>query len=138
MDPMSTDPVNPEFDSLTFPYEDGLSENGKTARARRGRTVGAATSELATIADAIEELHGRLAQARQQVAKAATDDPTEYEIDRIISEVQQFSEACLSKLEIQIRGILFEAEAKAAEILREADEEAAEIIRRAQQATSLP
>ena len=53
-------------------------------------------------------------------------------------EAQRFSEASLSKLEIQIQEILIEAEAKAAEILREATEEAAAIRRQAQQSSSVP
>jgi hypothetical protein len=124
---MGTKSSDPVFDSLRFPYDDRLS--------RRGAAKGAATSELVTIADAIEELQHRLAQARDQLAHTASDDTAEDEIARIVAEVQQFSEACLSRLEVQIRGILAEVEVKAAEILREADEEAAEILRRAQEAT---
>jgi cell division septum initiation protein DivIVA len=63
---------------------------------------------------------------------------TEYEIGRLFVEAQRFSEASLSKLEMQIQEILVEAEAKAAEILREANEEAAEIRRQAQQASFIP
>jgi len=95
--------------------------------------VGAASSELGIIADAIDELQRRLVQAHERLARGAVEDTTEYEIGRILAETQRFSEACLAKLEIQIRGILFEVEVKAAEILGEADEEAAEILRRAEQ-----
>jgi cell division septum initiation protein DivIVA len=51
-------------------------------------------------------------------------------------EAQRFSEATLSRLEMQIQEILVEAEAKAAEILREANEDAERIRREAQQSSS--
>jgi cell division septum initiation protein DivIVA len=130
---MSTNPIDPVFDSISSPRGDGLSENGNSGHARPDATVGVASSELGIIADAIDELQCRLAQAHEQLAQGAVEDTTEYEIGRILAETQRFSEACLSKLEMQIRGILFEVEIKAAEILREADEEAAEILRQAQQ-----
>jgi cell division septum initiation protein DivIVA len=134
---MSTKPIDPVLDSASSPRGDDLSENGNAGHTRRDATVGATSSELGTIADAIEELQGRLAQANTQLAQAGIEDATEYEIGRIFAETQRFSEACLSKLEMQIRGILFEVEVKAAEILREADEEAAEILRRAQRASCI-
>jgi dsDNA-specific endonuclease/ATPase MutS2 len=133
---MSTNPIDPVFDSTSFPRGDGQSENGHAAHARPDATAGAASSELGTIADAIEELLSSLAQAQEQLARGALEDTTE--VSRIFEEAQRFSEACLSKLEMRIRGILFQAEVKAAEVLREADEEAAEILRQAQQASFVP
>src|ERR1700733_6399556 len=111
---MSTNPSDPVFDSTSFPHGDGRSENGNANGVHA--TVGAANSELGTIADAIEELQSSLAQAREQLAQGATEDTTE--VNRIFEEAQRFSEACMSKLEMRIRGILFQAEVKAAEVLR--------------------
>jgi septal ring factor EnvC (AmiA/AmiB activator) len=109
---MSTDPLEPVCDS--------------------------ANSELGTIADAIEELQVRLAQTNEELAQAALENMNEHEVVRIIEDAQRFSDACLSKLEMRIRGVLFQAEVKAAEILREADEEAAEILRQARRASFMP
>jgi cell division septum initiation protein DivIVA len=63
---------------------------------------------------------------------------TEFEIGRLFMEAQRFSEATLSRLEMQIQEILVEAEAKAAEILREANEDAERIRREAQQSSFIP
>jgi hypothetical protein len=142
---MTTNPIDPVFDPASFPRGDGLSENGHSAGygsqgsyGPQDSTVDSTTSELGAIAGAIEELQGRLAQAHEQLNQVAVVQTTEYEIGRLFVEAQRFSEASLSKLEMQIQEILVEAEAKAAEIIREANEEAAEIRRQAQQASFIP
>jgi cell division septum initiation protein DivIVA len=136
---MTTNPIDPVFDPTSFPRGYGLSENGNSAgHGPQDATVDATNSELGAIAGAIEELQGRLAQAHEQLNQVAVVQTTEYEIGRLFVEAQRFSEASLSKLEMQIQEILVEAEAKAAEILREAHEDAAEIRRQAQQASSIP
>jgi hypothetical protein len=128
---MSTNPFDPVFGSPSFPRDDRLSENGNSVgyAPQEHATVESASSELGSIAGAIEELQGRLAQAHDQLNQVAVVQTTEYEIGRLFVEAQRFSEASLSKLEMQIQEILVEAEAKAAEILREATEEAAAIRR---------
>jgi hypothetical protein len=142
---MTTNPIDPVFDPASFPRGDGLSENGNStgygpqgSYGPQDSTVDSTTSELGAIAGAIEELQGRLAQAHEQLNQVAVVQTTEYEIGRLFVEAQRFSEASLSKLEMQIQEILVEAEAKAAEIIREATEEAAEIRRQAQQASFIP
>jgi cell division septum initiation protein DivIVA len=136
---MSTNPMDPVFGSTSFPRGDGLSENGNSpGYAPQDATVELANSELGAIAGAIEELQGRLAQAHDQLNQVAVVQTTEYEIGRLFVEAQRFSEASLSKLEMQIQEILVEAEAKAAEILREATEDAGEIRRQAQQSSFIP
>jgi hypothetical protein len=136
---MTTNPIDPVFDPASFPRGDGLSENGHSGHyGPQDASVDSATSELGAIAGAIEELQGRLAQAHEQLNQVAVVQTTEYEIGRLFVEAQRFSEASLSKLEMQIQEILVEAEAKAAEILREAHEDAAEIRRQAQQASFIP
>ena len=74
--------------------------------------VESASSELGSIAGAIESLQNRLAQAQDQLNNVAAVQTTEFEIGRLFVEAQRFSEASLSKLEIQIQEILIEAEAK--------------------------
>jgi hypothetical protein len=137
---MSTNPIDPVFAQNSFPHGDGLSGNGKSGRYAppRDAAVDSASSELGAIAGAIEELQNRLAQAHNQLNQVAVVQTTEYEIGRLFVEAQRFSEASLSKLEMQIQEILVEAEAKAAEILREATAEAAEIRRQAHQSSFIP
>jgi hypothetical protein len=99
-----------------------------------GTEVEWANAELHSIASTIEELQSRLEQANTRLDSAAKVETTEFEIGRLFVEAQRFSEASLSKLELQIHGILCEAEAKAGQILTEATAEAHEIRRDAQQA----
>ena len=94
-------------------------------------------AELQSIASTIEELQGRLEQANSRLSSAAKVETTEFEIGRLFVEAQRFSEASLTKLEVQIHEILGAAEAKATEILTEATEEAHEIRRQAQEAAFL-
>jgi hypothetical protein len=99
-----------------------------------GTEVEWANAELHSIASTIEELQNRLEQANSRLDSAAKVETTEFEIGRLFVEAQRFSEASLSKLEIQIHEILCEAEAKARQILTEATVEAHEIRQQAQQA----
>jgi DNA repair exonuclease SbcCD ATPase subunit len=99
--------------------------------------VDSAGDEIRQIANAIEELQGRLERANEQLSHATAVQTTEIEIGRLFVEAQRFSEASLSKLEMQVHEIVLEAEAKAAEIIREATEEAQEIRRQAQQGSSV-
>ena len=99
-----------------------------------GTEVEWANAELHSIASTIEELQSRLAQANTRLDSAAKVETTEFEIGRLFVEAQRFSEASLSKLELQIHEILREAEAKARQILTEATVEAHEIRQQAQQA----
>ena len=94
--------------------------------------------EIQHIASAIEELQGRLERANEQLGQVAAIQTTEIEIGRLFVEAQRFSDASLSRLELQVQEIVLEAEAKAAEIIREATEEAQEIRRHAQQSSFLP
>ena len=137
---MSTNPIDPVFAQSSFPHGDGLSGNGKAGQYAPlpDPTVGSASSDLGAIADAIEELQGRLAQANNQLNQVAVVPATESEIGRPFVDAQRFSEASVSKLEMQIQEILKEAEAKAAEILREATVDAAEIRRQARQSSFIP
>ncbi len=112
---------------VTHPETDA-TEGGAHAA---GTDVEWANSELLTIASTIEELQGRLEEANTRLASAAKVETTEYEIGRLFVEAQQFSEASLAKLELQIHEILRAVEAKAKEILGEATEEAQEIRRQA-------
>ncbi len=96
-----------------------------------------AEAEIKQIASAIAELQGRLERANDQLSQAAAVQTTEIEISRMFEEAQRFSEASLSRLEMQVQEIVLEAEAKAAEIVREATEEAQEIRRRARHGTSM-
>ena len=99
-----------------------------------GTEVECANTELHAIASTIEELRSRLTEANFRLDSAAEVETTEFEIGRLFVEAQQFSEASLSRLELQIHAILREAEAKARQILNEATEEAHEIRQHAQQA----
>ena len=94
--------------------------------------------EIQSIASAIEELQGRLTRANEQLSQVAAIQATEIEIGRLFVEAQRFSEASLSRLEVQVQEIVTEAEAKAAEIVREATEEAHEIRRQTQRGSTLP
>ena len=91
-------------------------------------------SELLTISSTIEELQSRLQEANARLANAPTVETTEFDIGRLFVEAQRFSEASLSKLEVQIHEILCEAEAKARQILTEATEEGLKIRHQAQDA----
>jgi hypothetical protein len=137
---MSSNPIDPRFSSASPSFDDVQTFNGKLVDyTPHGDTaVESASSELGSIAGAIETLQNRLAQAQGQLNNVADVQTTEHEISRLFIEAQRFSEASLSKLEIQIQEILIEAEAKAAEILREATEEAAAIRRQAQQSSAVP
>ncbi len=105
---------------------------------RNDAAVESASSEIGAIAGAIEELQSRLERANEQLGQVAAVQTTEFEIGRLFMEAQRFSEATLSRLEMQIQEILVEAEAKAAEILREANEDAEKIRREAQQSSFIP
>ncbi len=137
---MSSNPIDPRYTSASYAFDEAPPTNGNGVdyALRDDQAVESAGSELGSIAGAIETLQNRLAQAQDQLSNVAAVQTTEYEISRLFVEAQRFSEASLSKLEIQIQEILIEAEAKAAEILREATEEAAEIRRQAHQSTSIP
>jgi hypothetical protein len=137
---MSSNPIDPRFGSTSHSFDDVPPFNGTTAdyAPHDDAAVESASSELGSIAGAIETLQHRLAHAQNQLNSVAAVQTTEYEIGRLFVEAQRFSEASLSKLEIQIQEILIEAEAKAAEIIREATEEAAGIRRQAQQSASVP
>jgi dsDNA-specific endonuclease/ATPase MutS2 len=116
-------------DPSTFVYASGL--------VAPESDVDSAGDEIKQIASAIEELQGRLERANEQLSQATAVQTTEIEIGRLFVEAQRFSEASLSRLEMQVHEIVLEAEAKAAEIIREATEEAQEIRRRAQQGSSV-
>jgi chromosome segregation ATPase len=100
--------------------------------------VESASAEIEHISGAIAELQGRLERANNQLGQVTAVRTTELEIGRLFVEAQRFSEASLSKLEMQIQEILAEAEAKATQILREATAEAHEIRREAQQSAFFP
>jgi chromosome segregation ATPase len=137
---MSSNPIDPRFSSASYSFGDIPPINGNAVDygLHDDPAVESASSELGSIAGAIESLQNRLSQAQDQLNNVAAVQTTEFEIGRLFVEAQRFSEASLSKLEIQIQEILIEAEAKAAEILREATEEAAEIRRQAHQSSSIP
>jgi hypothetical protein len=132
--------MDPTFDPTSFPPEDRRYDNGNWTGQppRSDSTVESTDSELGAIAGAIADLQNRLAQANDTLNQVSAVQTTEYEIGRLFVEAQRFSEASLSKLEMQIQEILVEAEAKAADIIREATEEATEIRRQAQQAAVIP
>jgi dsDNA-specific endonuclease/ATPase MutS2 len=137
---MSTNPVDPTFGSTSFPHEDRLSSNGNSVGRASvdDAAFDSASSEIGSIAGAIEELQGRLGRAHEQLDQVNAVRTTEYEIGRLFVEAQRFSEASLSRLEVQVQEILVEAEAKATQILREATEEAQEIRWQAQQTSAIP
>ncbi|MGO8864532.1 MAG: DivIVA domain-containing protein [Acidimicrobiales bacterium] len=114
----------PDVATYGYPTGPGAPENND---------VDSAEAEIRQIASAIEELQGRLERANSQLSQATAVQTTEIEIGRLFVEAQRFSEASLSRLEMQVQEIVLEAEAKAAEIIREATEEAQEIRRIAQQ-----
>jgi hypothetical protein len=137
---MDTSPIDPVFGSSSYPngdhpYSGYPSGNGNPLgqAGRESATVNAATSELGAIAGAVEDLQRRLEQAHEQLGQVTAVRTTEFEIGQLFVEAQRFSEASLSRLELQIQEILVEAEAKANQILREATEEAQEIRRQAQE-----
>jgi chromosome segregation ATPase len=136
---MSTSPTDPVFSVNSYPAADPYAGNGYPVGhgSNENAAVESASSEIGAIAGAIEELQNRLARANDQLGQVTAVRTTEFEIGRLFVEAQRFSEASLSKLEMQIQEILVEAEAKATEILREATEEAHEIRRQAQQQSSL-
>jgi cob(I)alamin adenosyltransferase len=137
---MNTNPLDPVFGSTPFPHDDHLSRNGNSVSHASSETAAfdTANSEIGAIAGAIEDLQSRLERAHDQLDQVTTVRTTEYEIGRLFLEAQRFSEASLSRLEVQVQEILVEAEAKATQILLEATEEAHEIRRRAQQASVIP
>ena len=137
---MNTSPIDPVFGSASYPYGDHPAGNGNSGGhvPRENATVESASTEIGAIAGAIEELQSRLARANDQLGQVTAVQTTEFEIGRLFVEAQRFSEASLSRLEMQIQEILVEAEAKATEILREATEEAQEIRRQAQQSSFIP
>ncbi len=103
---------------------------------RESDDVESAEAEIKLIASAIAELQGRLERANDQLSQASAVQTTEIEISRLFEEAQRFSEASLSRLEMQVQEIVLEADDKAVEIVREATEEAQEIRRRARRGTS--
>jgi len=142
---MSTRPIDsvfgvPERPSDTQPAAPiSATSNHRNADApgeaqAPGTEVEWANAELHSIASTIEELQSRLEEANTRLDSTARVETTEFEIGRLFVEAQRFSEASLSKLELQIHEILCEAEAKARQILTEATEEAHEIRGQAQQA----
>ncbi len=128
------------MDSNPFGASADPAANGRSY----GQALGQATKaevpheEIQQIADAIEELQGRLKRANEQLSQVAAIQNTEIEIGRLFVEAQRFSDASLSRLEVQVQEIVVEAEAKAAEIIREATEDAEEIRRLARTGSSLP
>jgi uncharacterized coiled-coil DUF342 family protein len=118
---------------LNQPVGDHVAEGAQTP----GTSVEWTHAELQSIAGTIEELQRRLEVANSQLSTAANVETTESEIGRLFVEVQRFSEDSLSKLELQIFGILCAAEDKAKAILTEATQEAIEIRRQAQEAAFL-
>jgi hypothetical protein len=137
---MNTNPLDPVFGSTSFPHDDRLTRNGNSVghASSENAAFDTANSEIGAIAGAIEDLQNRLERAHDQLEQVTTVRTTEYEIGRLFLEAQHFSEASLSRLEIQVQEILVEAEAKATQILLEATEEAHEIRRRAQQGWAIP
>jgi cell division septum initiation protein DivIVA len=137
---MDTSPSNQAFGSTSFPYGPPASGNGNAVglTSEDNAAVESASTEIDAIAGAIADLQNRLERAHDQLGQVNAVRTTEFEIGRLFVEAQHFSEASLSRLEMQIQEILVEAEAKAAEILREATEEAQEIRRRAQQSSYIP
>jgi cell division septum initiation protein DivIVA len=137
---MNANPMDPVFGSPSFPHEDQLSRNGNGTghAAVENAAFDTANSEIGAIAGAIEDLQNRLERAHEQIGQVTAVRTTEYEIGRLFIEAQKFSEASLSRLEVQVQEILVEAEAKATQILLEATEEAQEIRRQAHQASVIP
>jgi chromosome segregation ATPase len=139
---MDTSPIDPVFGPSSYPRDEQEHSTGngnKTGQpVRPDPAVESASSEIGAIAGAIEELQSRLERANEQLGQVAAVQTTEFEIGRLFMEAQRFSEATLSRLEMQIQEILVEAEAKAAEILREAHEDAERIRSEAQQSSLIP
>jgi chromosome segregation ATPase len=139
---MDTNPIDPVFDPASYPQGEQRYSSANGSRTghqmQHDASVESASSEIGAIAGAIEELQNRLARANDQLGQVAAVQTTEFEIGRLFMEAQQFSEASIARLEMQIQEILVEAEAKAAQILREATEEAQEIRRQAEQASFIP
>jgi cell division septum initiation protein DivIVA len=139
---MDASPIDPVFGPSSYPrdeQEHPAGNGNKTgAPVRHDAAVESASSEIGAIAGAIEELQSRLERANEQLGQVAAVQTTEFEIGRLFMEAQRFSEATLSRLEMQIQEILVEAEAKAAEILREAHEDAERIRSEAQQSSFIP
>jgi len=137
---MDTSPIDPVFGPSSYSREEQEHATGNGNRTappvRHDAAVESASSEIGAIAGAIEELQSRLERANEQLGQVTSVQTTEFEIGRLFMEAQRFSEATLSRLEMQIQEILVEAEAKAAEILREANEDAERIRREAQQSSS--
>ena len=142
---MSTRPIDSVFgvpegpsdtqpDALFSNMADHRSADAAGSAQEPGTEVEWANTELHSIASTIEELQSRLAEANSRLDSAAKAETTEFEIGRLFVEAQQFSDASLSRLELQIHEIFREAEAMAREILTEATEEAHEIRQHAQQA----
>jgi cell division septum initiation protein DivIVA len=138
---MDTSPIDPVFGPSSYSHEEQHptgNGNRTTPPVRHDAAVESASSEIGAIAGAIEELQSRLERANEQLGQVSAVQTTEFEIGRLFMEAQRFSEATLSRLEMQIQEILVEAEAKAAEILREANEDAERIRREAQQSSFIP
>ena len=139
---MDTSPIDPVFGPSSYPRgeQEHPTGNGNSTSSpvRQDAAVESASSEIGAIAGAIEQLQSRLERANEQLGQVAAVQTTEFEIGRLFMEAQRFSEATLSRLEMQIQEILVEAEAKAAEILREATEEAEKIRQEAQQSSFIP
>jgi len=139
---MDTSPIDPVFGPSSYSREEQEHATGNGNRTappvRHDAAVESASSEIGAIAGAIEELQSRLERANEQLGQVTSVQTTEFEIGRLFMEAQRFSEATLSRLEMQIQEILVEAEAKAAEILREANEDAEKIRREAQQSSFIP
>jgi chromosome segregation ATPase len=139
---MDTSPIDPVFGPSSYSRGEQEHPAGNGNRTgppvRHDAAVESASSEIGAIAGAIEELQSRLERANEQLGQVAAVQTTEFEIGRLFMEAQRFSEATLSRLEMQIQEILVEAEAKAAEILREATEEAEKIRREAEQSSFIP
>ena len=139
---MDTSPIDPVFGPSSYPRgeQEHPTGNGNSTGSpvRQDAAVESASSEIGAIAGAIEQLQSRLERANEQLGQVAAVQTTEFEIGRLFMEAQRFSEATLSRLEMQIQEILVEAEAKAAEILREATEEAEKIRQEAQQSSFIP
>jgi cell division septum initiation protein DivIVA len=139
---MDTSPIDPVFGPSSYSRgeQEHATGNGNSTGSplRQDAAVESASSEIGAIAGAIEQLQSRLERANEQLGQVAAVQTTEFEIGRLFMEAQRFSEATLSRLEMQIQEILVEAEAKAAEILREATEEAEKIRQEAQQSSFIP
>jgi hypothetical protein len=133
---MDSNPMHPGFGATAdYPSTNGAGFGQPTQADGVVESTGV---EIKLIAGAIEELQARLERANSQLGQVTSVQTTEIEIGRLFVEAQRFSEATLSKLEMQVQEILLEAEAKATEILREATEEAQEIRRQVQEASSIP